>query len=549
MNRWNCFVLIFVLSISVFHGCAATMGVGVLPGGAEYFMDPGQLTSTAGLVSAPGGEMLVSDISRGVIYSLSDGKLLPFIEGLVTPDDITFGPGGDLFITEIEVGRIRRVDSRGILRTLQELLIAPNGIVVGPDGSLFVSEFYSGLILKLDPKTGKEIIKHRCKLRTPNGMAFGPDGRLYVSGSSDGRIACIDPVSLTEEVLPLSFNGPTAIKFGLGGRLYLTEYLSGHLVEVEHFDELNRASRSEIANLEPGLDNLWVGGTGEIIISNSLTGSLYKVDPGLERWKYLKRGGLATPGSILFDPSNGRVIIGGNQIATFDLDGRPLGYLALPMVFAEGDRQLMGATDFCLTPEGSLLVTKKVSGHLPGGPRDGVILKIEPNGGTEVFFDDLVTPAGIVQAEDGTILVAETWAGRVSRIAEGKRMPVSEVLERPIDIEISSAGLPVVVDQKAGQVVELHTREKHVLIEGLNSPSGIKRLPGTEEYLVVEAGRGRLLRFDREGNRTTLLRLAPEDFIPPSPLTYQVINGIEVVGNRVLVSLAGRNAVLSLLLP
>ena len=128
-------------------------------------------------------------------------------------------------------------------------------------------------------------------------------------------------------------------------------------------------------------------------------------------------------------------------------------------------------------------------------------------------------------------------------------MPVSEVLERPIDIEISSAGLPVVVDQKAGQVVELHTREKHVLIEGLNSPSGIKRLPGTEEYLVVEAGRGRLLRFDREGNRTTLLRLAPEDFIPPSPLTYQVINGIEVVGNRVLVSLAGRNAVLSLLLP
>lgn len=546
MSRWKYLVTLLFVSAAVLQGCAAMLGVGYLPGNATYFIEPGLVTSTTGLVRMPGGQLLVSDFSQGIIYSLKDGELEPVLEELVTPDDLAIGPGGNLYITELQNGRVRRLDAYGKLHNLHDFLLAPNGLAVDSEGSLYVSEFDSGMIMKLNPESGKEIVKHQGKLSTPNGMAFGPDGRLYVSGSADGRVARIDTVSKTEEILPLFFQGPTAVKFGMGGRLYLTEYISGRLVEVEQFDQSENARRSEIVMLEPGIDNLWVGETGEIIVSNALTGSIYEVDPRLERWRYLQRGGLATPGAILFDPSNSRIMIGGNQIATFDRDGKSLGYLALPMAFAEGDRRLSGATDFCLTPNGDLMVTKKVPGRLPEGPQNGMILKITPGGDGEVYFNDLVTPAGIARAEDGSFFVAESWAGRVSRVNGVTRTPVSELLDRPIDIEISSEGLPVVVDQAAGEVVELHTREKKVLIDGLIRPSGIKRIPGQEAYLVVEAGAGRVIRFDRMGNRSVLLRLRAEDFIPSSPLPYQVINGIEIVGNRILVSLTGRNAVLSL---
>lgn len=77
-------------------------------------------------------------------------------------------------------------------------------------------------------------------------------------------------------------------------------------------------------------------------------------------------------------------------------------------------------------------------------PKTAVLVRVEPDGSTSVFADDLVFPNGSVITPDGsTLIVAETFAGRlsVSSLADGARTiwqvgtevplgPIEEMLPR-----------------------------------------------------------------------------------------------------------------------
>ncbi|KAM3109181.1 Vgb family protein [Phormidesmis sp. 146-33] len=124
--------------------------------------------------------------------------------GLLDPDDLTFGPDGNLYVSSGSgsTGKILRYNGKTgdfIDEFATTGLIRPYGNAFGPDGNLYVSSFLTDQILRFDGKTGAFIdvfaaatgTRESGKLNGPNDLLFTADGRLLVT--TQGSVAIPDP--------------------------------------------------------------------------------------------------------------------------------------------------------------------------------------------------------------------------------------------------------------------------------------------------------------------------------------------------------------------
>ena len=125
--------------------------------------------------------------------------------GLVSPDDLTFGPDGNLYVSSGNDGATPAVEPSAILRfngltgefidifATSPTLNRPYGNAFGPDGNLYVASFLSDEILRFDGVTGAFIDVFATGnglpggLNGPNDLLFLPDGSLLVT--TQGSVA------------------------------------------------------------------------------------------------------------------------------------------------------------------------------------------------------------------------------------------------------------------------------------------------------------------------------------------------------------------------
>jgi len=183
-------VLLFKKLISA---AAATLG-GTLLAFAGFGIDSAEAILLVG--NTAGNNVVLYDDTTG---NFLGEFIAPNSGGLTRPDDLVFGPDGNLYISSGNgsTGQILRYNGRtGAFIDVFATgggLTRPYGIAFGSDGYLYTSSFLSDQILRYDAQTGAFVDVFAAGnglaggLNGPNDLLFTPDGRLLVT--TQGSVA------------------------------------------------------------------------------------------------------------------------------------------------------------------------------------------------------------------------------------------------------------------------------------------------------------------------------------------------------------------------
>jgi sugar lactone lactonase YvrE len=179
----------------------------------------------AGTIVTVAGSGAISTVghSTGGFGFSGDGGPAVYAQ-LSIPEGVAVDTRGNIYIADTGNDRIRKVDTKGIIRTLagtgnnpysgdggpatRANLYAPVGIAIGPGGSVYFSERYQQTVRMITARgvmvpvagrggsrggTGDGGYAVRAKLDDPQGIAFGPAGELYVADTGNRRIRVVWP--------------------------------------------------------------------------------------------------------------------------------------------------------------------------------------------------------------------------------------------------------------------------------------------------------------------------------------------------------------------
>lgn len=187
----------------------------------ERLTPPSRLFGANGLRTGPDGRVYVAQVTGSQISAIDVGTgRLETISAkggdIIAPDDVAFGPQGDLYATEVMDGRVSVRGADGRTRVLRDDLPSANGITVH-QGRLFIGECrVGGRLLELDPNGGAPRVMLE-NVAMPNAMEVGPDGLLYYPVMGTNDIWRIHPDGGEPERVVGDLGVPDSVKFDSEG--------------------------------------------------------------------------------------------------------------------------------------------------------------------------------------------------------------------------------------------------------------------------------------------------------------------------------------------
>ncbi|WP_433152908.1 SMP-30/gluconolactonase/LRE family protein [Actinomadura nitritigenes] len=473
----------------------------------ERLVPPSRLFGANGLRTGPDGRVYVAQVAGSQISALDvDTGDLETISAqggdVVAPDDVDFGPEGDLYITEYYDGRVSVRGADGASRVLRDDLPGANGITFH-QGRLFVNECrIGGRLMELDLNGGAPRVLLE-NLPMPNAMEVGPDGMLYYPTLGGNDIWRIDPDGGEPERVAAGLGVPDAVKFDAEGRIVSTQVGSGEVLRIDP----RNGERTVLATVAPGLDNLTFV-DGRLFVSG-FTGQITEILGG-GRTRAVLPEGLTWPLDLTVDIDGVLYVADGTYFHRFTPG---TGLEMLGMLFSPGwPGYVRGAAS---VGPGAFIVTTsngQIARWTPARCEHQVLA------GESEPFDQLY---GVAVGPNGDVVAAELGTGRVVAVrATGEVTTSASGLDRPMGVAFAADGTCLVSESGAGRVVSITGSGAVTVVDGLATPQGIAVRGGT--LYIVDAEAKTLIAASLDGrSRTTIARdlpVGPPPGVDPKPL-------------------------------
>ena len=526
-----------------------------------------------GIRFGPDGNLYIASVigQEIIVMNKQNGKIINRFgpdHGVEGPDDLVFGPDGSLYWTEILIGNVGRMTPEGVV-TKQFVARGVNPITFSPDGRLFVGLCFLGDgLYELDPDLiapPRPIIEASPENPYPlgflNAFDFGPDGRLYGPLFAGSIIISVnvgepgDPPSAnpwmdgTIQVVSTGFKWPAATRFAPNGQLIVVDQ-TGEVFSVNHLT----GTKTVIATLQDGLDNLAFDSNGRMYISNADHGWIVQMLPSGQA-RTISQGGMinAQGVAVLPGPDGKDIVFVADhfRLRTFNgltgktgvnykghlLQNPSIPSLTMPQtVSVDGDNLIIsgwfGQAAQVWNPESDqvlehynmpvpvnairfqddLVVADLGLGGVVWASDHTMIL---PMDGENVFL-----PAGLLT--NGEVLWVADWAaGIVWQIAfDGKNplapMPIAFGLANPEGMALDIDGSLLVMEAGAGRIsrIDPATGAVRVVVDGLSpGMQGPEGFPPTWGFDGLAVGPSGAIYFTDNSN-SALYRIWPRVDLP-----------------------------------
>ncbi len=468
---------------------------------------PSALFGANGMRVGPDGRLYVAQAFGSQISAIDTvtgavSVISPRGGPIVAPDDLAFDSNGTLYATEVMSERVCARSPNGEVRIIADGVVGANGVTIHQD-RIFMDECRPGGRMWELFADGRSPRKLADNLPMPNALQLAPDGNIYFPLLGADEIWRIPIRGGRPEPFIKGLGLPTAVKINSKGEILSTQGRTGEILKID----IQSASKRVLAKVRPGLDNLALTDDDRVFVSHFTDGGVAEIMPdGSER--RLVQPGFCGPAGITFSSDEVLYACDGISIAAVGLDGsqRRVGML-FDGEFPGFVRGIDAGTD------GNLIVST-ASGEVVTYHPVSHRMTEHAKGLNEVH--------GVAVGPGGSIVAAESGAGRVLKISGNEMTVAASGLSRPTGIAVAPDGSCYVSEAGKGTIVHVNGGVS-VAMGGLDEPQGLL-LSGDDLY-VVDAGIRELICFStKTRKRTTIASNLPVGS-PPGVVPH-VLSGI-----------------------